>query len=110
MPIFVLPKLIRLRDAPEYLGVNINFFNKHIRPALTELPLGQQMIAFFRDELDDWATAYKEEHGKKPLNNVKWPKSNTSSSKIAKQKNEDAFNTALKKSGVKVTKEGDFNG
>ncbi len=48
----IQPKAIRLRDAPAYLGVNMNYFNDHIRPYLTELRYSTQMVAFSRDELD----------------------------------------------------------
>ena len=37
----ILPRLIRLRDAPAYLGVDRNRFNAEIRPTLTEVPTAQ---------------------------------------------------------------------
>ena len=54
----IQPKLIRLRDAPHYLGMDINRFNDEVRPQLTEIPMGKQGIAFDRLELEDWAEQY----------------------------------------------------
>ena len=54
----LLPRLIRHRDAPSYLGVDRNRFDRDIRPSLTEVPLGDRAIAFDRHELDAWADAY----------------------------------------------------
>jgi hypothetical protein len=41
-----LPRLIRLRDAPSYLGMDRNRFNQTVRPSLIEIPIGDQGIAF----------------------------------------------------------------
>ena len=51
----ILPRFIRHRDAPAYLGMNRNKFNAEVRPYLTEIPLGKQSIAYDRLELDAWA-------------------------------------------------------
>ena len=48
----LLPRFIRLRDAPDYLGVDRNRFNAEIRPSLTEIPIGVQGVAFDRLDLD----------------------------------------------------------
>ncbi len=37
-----LPRLLRLRDAPTYLGMDRNRFNSEVRPCLTEIPIGEQ--------------------------------------------------------------------
>jgi hypothetical protein len=50
----LLPRLIRLRDAPFYLGMDRNRFNAEVRPFLTEIPIGEQGVAFDRLELDAW--------------------------------------------------------
>ena len=52
------PRLLRLRDAPGYLGMDRNKFNKDVRPYLTEIPLSPQAIAFDRLELDAWVDEY----------------------------------------------------
>ena len=59
-----LPRLIRLRDAPGYLGMDRNKFNREVRPALTEIPLGKQSVAFDRLELDAWVDEYKSRNGR----------------------------------------------
>ena len=51
----VVPRIIRHRDAPAYLGVDRNRFDAEIRPLLTEIPIGMRGRAFDRLELDAWA-------------------------------------------------------
>ncbi len=41
-----LPRFIRLRDAPSYLGMDRNRFNRDVRPLLSAIPIGTQGIAF----------------------------------------------------------------
>ncbi len=53
------PRLIRLRDAPFYLGMDRNRFSREVRPYLTEIPIGKQGIAYDRLELDAWVEEYK---------------------------------------------------
>jgi len=55
----LLPRLIRLRDAPYYLGMDRNRFNKEVRPHVQEIPIGEQGIAFDRLDLDAWVEQYK---------------------------------------------------
>lgn len=62
----ILPRLIRMRDAPGYLGLDRNRFNAEVRPTLTEVPLGVQGIAFDRLDLDAWADHYIERNGRAP--------------------------------------------
>ena len=54
----MIPRLIRLRDAPLYLGMDRHRFNADVRPLITEVPIGKQGIAFDRLELDAWADEY----------------------------------------------------
>ena len=54
-----LPRFLRLRDAPAYVGMDRNRFNAAVRPCLTEIPIGRQGIAFDRLELDAWAEEHK---------------------------------------------------
>ena len=58
------PRLIRLRDAHTYLGMDPNRFNTEVRPSLTEIPIGLQGIAFDRLDLDDWVDDYKARNGR----------------------------------------------
>ncbi len=60
----LLPRLIRLRDVPVYLGMDRNRFNKEVRPSQTEIPIGEQGIAFDRIELDAWVDDYKSKNGR----------------------------------------------
>jgi hypothetical protein len=56
--IALLPRLVRFRDAPAYLGMDRNRFNREVRPHLTNIPIGRQGIAFDRLELDAWVDDY----------------------------------------------------
>ncbi len=60
----LLPRLIRFRNAPTYLGMDRNRFNTEVRPNLTEIPIGIQGIAFDRLELDAWVEQYKARSGR----------------------------------------------
>ena len=60
----MLPRLIRLRDAPSYLGMDRHHFNADVRPYLIEIPIGLQGIAFDRLDLDAWADDHKSRNGR----------------------------------------------
>jgi predicted DNA-binding transcriptional regulator AlpA len=64
--IALLPRLVRFRDAPAYLGMDRNRFNHEVRPFLTKIPIGQQGIAFDRLELDAWVEDYISRNGRRP--------------------------------------------
>jgi predicted DNA-binding transcriptional regulator AlpA len=64
--VFLLPRLVRLRDAPAYLGMDRNRFNRDVRPHLIRIPIGQQGIAFDRLELDAWVEDYISRNGRRP--------------------------------------------
>ena len=71
----LLPRLIRLRDAPLYIGMDRNRFNKEARPHLIEIPIGEQGIAFDRLDLDAWVDQYKSRNGRpasKPKGEQLW--------------------------------------
>jgi hypothetical protein len=60
----LLPRFIRLRDAPAYLGMDKNRFNRDVvRPHLCRIPIGRQGVAFDRVDLDTWADDYKCRNG-----------------------------------------------
>ena len=63
--ILLMPRILRLKHAPSYVGTNINFFNEIIRPNLTEIPLGSKGVGFDRHELDHWVDVYKKQYGRK---------------------------------------------
>jgi predicted DNA-binding transcriptional regulator AlpA len=54
----VQPRILRLYQAPTYLGMCRDVFNKTVRPNVQEFPIGKQGIGFDRLELDAWADAY----------------------------------------------------
>jgi predicted DNA-binding transcriptional regulator AlpA len=58
------PRFIRLRDAPEYLGMDRSVFNLTVRPTLTEVTIGRQGVAFDRLDLDAWADEYMRRNGR----------------------------------------------
>jgi hypothetical protein len=60
----VLPRIVRFRDAPTYLGMDRNRFNAEVRPHLTSIPIGVQGIGFDRLDLDAWVDDYKFRNGR----------------------------------------------
>ena len=70
--ILLMPRLIRLRDAPGYLGMDRNRFNVEVRPVITEIPIGSQGVAFDRHDLDKWVDEYKTTHGFTKRDISKW--------------------------------------
>lgn len=60
----IQPRLIRYRDAPFYMGMDKNRFNKEVRPFITDIPIGIQGIAFDRLDLDEWIDEYKSRAGR----------------------------------------------
>ena len=58
------PRIIRFRDAPQYLGMDRNRFNVEVRPYITEIPIGSQGIGFDRLELDAWVDDYVARNGR----------------------------------------------
>src|SRR5206468_8455253 len=60
----ILPRFIRFRDAPSYLGMDKDRFNAEVRPWLVEIPIGKQGVAFDRLDLDAWADQYRAREGR----------------------------------------------
>lgn len=52
--VITLPRLIRQKDAPSYLGMDRKIFNKTVRPKLPPIRIGVQGIAYDRFDLDAW--------------------------------------------------------
>ena len=59
----LLPGVIRIRDAPFYLGMNKNIFRKEISPFLTKFPIGGVGVGVDRKELDLWIAYIKNTQG-----------------------------------------------
>jgi predicted DNA-binding transcriptional regulator AlpA len=64
--ISIMPRVLRLRDVPRYLGMNRNLFNSDVRPFLSEVRIGRQGVAFDRLELDAWWEQYKSRNERRP--------------------------------------------
>ncbi|MDP2902481.1 MAG: hypothetical protein Q8N96_05180 [Methylovulum sp.] len=62
--VHLLPRVIRLKDASGYLGMDRNRFNKEVRPDLVEFRIGTQGIGFDRLDLDAWFDEYKFRNGR----------------------------------------------
>lgn len=56
------PRFLRVGVAPKYLGMCRQVFNEIVRPHLTEIRIGKQGVAFDREELDAFATRYRDAH------------------------------------------------
>ena len=67
----LIPRLVRFRDAPFYLGMDRNRFNREVRPCLTRIPIGRQGLAFDRLELDAWVEDYKSRNGRPAARRIK---------------------------------------
>lgn len=91
----ILPRLIRLRDIPHYLGMDPNRFNAEVRPYLIEIPIGKQGIAFDRIDLDAWVDEYKERYGRPPK--AASNKAGTRSSKAREEQIKREFDEAVKR-------------
>jgi len=68
-------RIVRLRDAAAFLGMDKNRFNAEVRPFLTEIPIGVQGIAFDRLELDAFADYYVQVRGRPPERRAPWQES-----------------------------------
>ena len=79
--IVLLPRLVRFRDAPAYLGMDRNRFNAEVRPFLTKIPIGQQGIAFDRLELDAWVEDYISRNGRPAKRSELWDARNHQASR-----------------------------
>src|SRR5579864_5484665 len=64
MPQLTCPRFLRLRDAPAYLAMDKNRFNREVRSKVAEIRIGVQGVAFDRLELDAWADEYKSRNGR----------------------------------------------
>ena len=105
--VILLPRVIRLRDAAAYLGMDKNRFDREVRPTLVEFPIGDQGVGFDRLDLDNWLDDYKDRNGrpgKQKGTNKLWDEKKSPVSSIARGSGtstrlseEDAFAKALVK-------------
>jgi len=59
----IVPRFVRLRNAPAYFGMDKNRFNREVRPQLTEIRIGKQGRAFDRLKMEAAAEEYKRRNG-----------------------------------------------
>ncbi len=62
--VLILPRVIRASDAPAYLGIDKNKFNKIVKPSLVAVHLGEHSIGYDRLDLDRWWEDYKCRYGR----------------------------------------------
>ncbi len=60
----ILPRLIRIRDAPDYLGLDRNRFNIEVRPYWVGIPIGEQGVGFDCLDLHAWIEDCKSRNGR----------------------------------------------
>jgi transposase len=96
----LMPRVIRFKDAPGYLSMDRNRFNKEVRPSLVEIPIGTQGIGFDRLDLDAWFEAYKERNGR--------PRTTSGDQSWAVKSRQDSASTAISGTSSKPSKEFDF--
>ena len=68
------PRVIRLKEAYGFLGMDRNRFNAEVRPYVTEIPMGKQGVAFDRLDLEAWFEEYKSRNGRpgQPKGELTW--------------------------------------
>ncbi|WP_246562528.1 hypothetical protein [Rickettsiella endosymbiont of Dermanyssus gallinae] len=92
------PRLIRLRDAPRYLGMDRNRFNIEVRPYLVNIKIGQQGIAFDRLDLDKWTDSYKQQKGLPAERRMIWGANDC----------QDSLNAAQSGTSIKESEDNEF--
>lgn len=75
----VIPGIVRLRDAPYYLGMNKTYFRDQVQPYLTRIPIDKKGIGFNRMELDRWIAYAQATLGQPPKSTPPWEIPNQSS-------------------------------
>lgn len=71
----LIPGIIRMRDAPYYLGMNKTFFRDTVQPYLTKIRIDKKGVGFFREELDCWIAYARATLGQPPKNQPPWENS-----------------------------------
>lgn len=80
----LIPGIIRLRDAPYYLGMNKTYFRDQVQPYLTRIRIDKKGIGFTRVELDRWIAYAQATLGQPPQNTPPWENSDQASSDLAR--------------------------
>ena len=100
----ILPRLIRLRNAPTYLGMDRHRFNNEVRPHLSEIPIGIQGIAFDRLDLDAWVEQYKHCSGRPAVKECQDSSTEMGTGTLIRKSTELEFAKALAQVGSKKRK------
>lgn len=107
----MLPRLIRFRDAPMYLGMDRKRFNKEVRPSLVVIPIGDQGLAFDRLDLDAWVEDYIGRNGRPAQEGELWDAKERqvstnvkASGTLTKRSTDDDFAKALARATSKKQK------
>lgn len=96
--VIIIPRLLRLRDAPAYLGMDRHYFNEAVRPTIKLIRIAKQGIAVDRLDLDAWV-----EHTKQRSD----PPAATQRRKVTWQEKEPQVSTNVKGSGTLTKKSSD---
>ena len=103
----VIPGVIRIRDAPFYLGMNKNIFRKEVSPFLTKFPIGANGKGIARAELDLWITYMKAKKGERreapPWEIEENSPANTNNKKLSSPYSREQSITAFNKLVKKIT-------
>lgn len=103
----IQPRTLRFTEAPAYLGMCRDEFNKTVRPHVREFPIGKRGVGFDRHDLDAWADGYIagnaiSKQQRQPVTNVKashHPRCNHSKTKrldlVDLERTESEFQRAL---------------
>ena len=99
----ILPRVIRAKHAPAYLGMCRDVFRREVKPFVTQVPIGSQGIGYDRLELDAWWEHYKESNG--------WPAKRNMGGSLCQNGNIDdqAFTGAKNANSGLSTKGGEAN-
>ena len=68
----LIPGIVRLRDAPYYLGMNKTYFRDQVQPYLTRIRIDKKGIGFVRAELDQWIAYTQATLGQPPKSTPPW--------------------------------------
>lgn len=66
----MLRRLYRRKDVAAYVGTSLYTFDRLVRLYLTDIPIGEQGVAFDRLELDAWANHHKAANGSPPSKEI----------------------------------------
>jgi hypothetical protein len=101
----LLPGIVRLRDAPHYLGMNKTYFRDQVQPFLTRIRIDKKGIGFARTELDRWIVYAQTAFGQPPAQTPPWENqdlasAHTTRSLFTAQPGKPPRKTIVKKSSV----------